>query len=151
MAEVNSIQMAKLAATPGAKLQANERNGRSRIMFGQVNSIAGQIGDTVYLGRIPQGARITGVWLNNAAGTASSTLALGLRKTVDKSVIAAAGLMAATAINAAQKVDGLTGTLVNAGQSYVTTAETDVYGTIAGAATPGGGQLISVTVDYVID
>lgn len=151
MAEVNSIQMAKLAAAPNSKIQANESFGRSRIMFGQVNSASAAISDTIYFGRIPKGARITGVWINNAAGTASSTMSLGVRKTSDKSVVAAAGLSAATAINAAQKVDALTGTLTNAGQSYVTQSEVDVYGTIAGAATPGGGQLISVVVDYVID
>jgi hypothetical protein len=150
MAEANSIQMAKLAATPGSKLQANERNGRSRIMFGQINSISGAIADTIYFGRIPQGARITGVWLNNAAGTASSTLALSLRRTDTKAAISGT-ITAAAAINAAQKVDGLTGTLTNAGQSYITPTEVDVVGTIAGAATPGGGQLISVTIDYVID
>ena len=153
MAEVLSIQMAKVAATPSAKLQTTERHGRSRIMFAQVASIAGAIGDTIYFGRIPTGARITGVWINNAAGTASSTLALGLRKTSDKTVVNAAGLAAATAISAAQKVDAISvGALTNAGQSYVTPYEVDVYGTIAGAATPASpGQLISVTVDYVVD
>jgi hypothetical protein len=149
MAEVNSIQMAKLAATPGSKLQANERNGRSRIMFGQITALAAQIADTIYFGRIPQGARITGIWLNNAAGAASSTLALSLRKTSDKSAISGT-ITAAASITSAQKVDGLTGTLTNAGQSYITPAEVDVVGTIAGAAT-SASQLISVTIDYVID
>ncbi|AET91077.1 hypothetical protein BYI23_B004700 [Burkholderia sp. YI23] len=149
MAEVNSIQMAKLATSPTSKLQANERHGRSRIMFGQITALAAQIADTIYFGRIPQGARITGIWLNNAAGAASSTLALSLRKTSDKSAISGT-IMAAASITSAQKVDGLTGTLTNAGQSYITTSEVDVVGTIAGAAT-SASQLISVTIDYVID
>ncbi len=151
MAEVNSIQMAKVLASPPSKLQPNERNGRSRIMFGQINANAAQIGDTVYFGRIPAGARITGSWLNNAAGTASSTLALGLRKASDKTVIDAVGLAAATSIATAAKADTIaTGNLTKNGQSYVTPYEVDVYGTVAGAATPAG-QLIAVTVDYVID
>jgi hypothetical protein len=153
MAEANSVQMAKVLASPPSKLQPNERNGRSRIMFGTITSISGQIGDTIYFGRIPTGARITGCWLNTAAGTASSTLALGLRKASDKTVIDAAGLAAATSIASAQKTDTIaTGNLTKNGLSYVTQQEVDVYGTIAGAVTPvSPGQAISVTVDYVID
>lgn len=151
MSEVNSIQMAKLAATPSTKLQANERHGRSRIMFSQINANAAQIADTIYFGRIPQGARITGCWLNNAAGTAASTMSLGLRKTSDKTVIDAVGLAALTAITTAAKADTIsTGNLTKNGATYITLNEVDVYGTIAGAATPAG-QLISVTVDYVVD
>jgi hypothetical protein len=151
MAEVNSIQMAKILATPNSKLQPNERHGRARIMFGQINANAAQIGDTVYLGRIPQGARITGSWVNCAAGTASSTLDLGLRKTSDKTVIDATGLATAQAISAAGKFDTIgTGTSTKNGLSYITTTEVDVYGTVKGAATPAG-QLISVIVDYVVD
>lgn len=151
MSEVNSIQMAKVLATPSAKLQANERNGRSRIMFGQINANAAQIADTIFFGRIPAGARITGCWLNTATGTASSTMSLGLRKASDKTVVDAVGLAALTAITTAAKVDTIgTGNLTKNGQSYVTPYEVDVYGTIAGAATPAG-QLIAVTVDYVID
>lgn len=153
MAEVNSIQMAKVASSPQAKLQPNERHGRSRIMFGQITSISAQIADTIYFGRIPQGARITGCWLNGAAGTASSTLAIGLRKTSDKTVIDATGLAAATSIATLAKADTIsTGTLTKGGLSYVTPYEVDVYGTVAGAVTPvSPGQLLSVTVDYVVD
>jgi hypothetical protein len=153
MAEANSVQMSKVLASPPVKLQPNERNGRSRVMFGTITSISGQIADTIYFGRIPTGARITGCWLNTAAGTASSTLAIGLRKASDKTVIDAAGLAAATSIASAQKTDTIsTGNLTKNGLSYVTQQEVDVYGTIAGAVTPvSPGQVISVTVDYVID
>jgi hypothetical protein len=153
MAEALSIQMAKLAGTPPSKLQANERHGVSRIMFAQITSISGQIGDTIYFGRIPVGARILAVRINNAAGTASSTLALGLRRTDTKVVINATGLAAATSIAAAASADvTATGALLNAGQTYETPTEVDVYGTIAGAVTPvSPGQLISVTVHYAVD
>jgi hypothetical protein len=153
MAEALSIQMAKLAALPPSRLQANERHGVNRIMFAQIASISGQIGDTIYLGRIPVGARITAVRLSNAAGTASSTLAIGLRRTDTKVVIAAAGLAAATSIASAANADvSSTGSLINAGQTYETPTEVDVYATIAGAVTPvSPGQLIAVTVHYVVD
>ncbi|MCA8239857.1 hypothetical protein [Burkholderia sp. AU32262] len=152
MAEANSVQMAKVLAAPNAKLQPNETGGRSRIMFGQITSIGAAIADTIYFGRIPAGARIHSVTINNAAGTASSTMSIGVRKASDKSGAVAAGLSAATAISSAQRVDATTGSLVNAGQTYITPYESDVYGTIAGAATPASpGQLISVTVHYVLD
>jgi hypothetical protein len=150
MAEQNSTQAAKLIATPLSKLSPTERGGRSRVMVGTATAVSAAIADTIFFGRLPAGARITGNWLNNAAGTASSTMSLGLRKSSDKTVINAAALMAATSITSAQKVDGLTGTLVSAGQSYITPYEVDVYGTIAGAATPAS-QPIAVTVDYVVD
>ena len=150
MAEQNSTQAAKLLATPLSKLSPTERGGRSRVMIGTVTAVSAAIADTIFFGRIPAGARITGSWLNNGTGTASSTLALGLRKSSDKTVVAAAGLTAAVSIATAQKVDALTGSLVNAGQSYITPYEVDVYGTIAGAATPAS-QPICVTVDYVVD
>jgi hypothetical protein len=149
MAEQNSTQAAKLIATPLQKLSPTERGGRSRVMVGTITAVSAQIADTLFLGRIPAGARITGVWLNNAAGTASSTLALSLRKSSDKSAISGT-ITAAVSITSAQKVDGLTGTLTSAGLSYITTAEVDVVGTIAGAATPAS-QPICVTVDYVVD
>lgn len=152
MAEALSLQMAKLAAIPSQKLQANERHGVKRIMFAQIASISAAINDTIFLGRIPPGCRITGVQINNAAGTAASTMAIGLRSHATGVVIAAAGLSAATAISAAQNVNALTGTLVAAGLSYQTLEEVEVYGTIAGAVTPvSPGQLISVIVDYVVD
>lgn len=153
MAEANSIQMAKVLATPNSKLQPNERHGRSRIMFGQITSISAQIADTIYFGRVPAGARITGCWLNTAAGTASSTMSIGLRNAATKVAIDAVGLAALTSIASAQKTDTIaTGNLTKNGQSYITAVECDVYGTIAGAVTPvSPGQLISVTVDYVID
>ncbi len=152
MAEANSVQMAKVLASPNAKLQPNEIGGKSRIMFGTITSIAAAIADTIYFGRIPAGARITAVSINNAAGTASSTMSIGVRKASDKSGAVPAGLAVATAINAAQNVSALTGSLVTSGLSYVTPYEVDVYGTIAGAATPASpGQLITVTVHHVLD
>lgn len=152
MAEANSIQMVKALSTPRQKLQPHESHGVVRLMFAQINSISAAINDTIYLGQIPINARILSCRINNAAGTASSTLAVGLRKTSDKSVISATGLAAATAINAAQSVDATsTGALISTGLSYITTSLVDVYATVAGAVTPGGGQLISVHVTYVID
>ncbi|WLE60941.1 hypothetical protein GIY62_06425 [Burkholderia plantarii] len=144
--------MAKILAAPNAKLQPNEIGGKSRIMFGTITSVAAAIADTIYFGRIPAGARVTSVSINNAAGTASSTMSIGVRKASDKSGAVPAGLSAATSIATAQNASALTGSLVVNGLSYVTPYEVDVYGTIAGAATPASpGQVITVTVHHVLD
>lgn len=150
MSEVNSIQMAKLAATPPSRLDANERFGRVRISFGQIAANAAAVGDTIFFCQIPAGCRIVDVKLSNAVGTANSTLALGLRKSSDKTVIDADGLMVATSIATAQNASEPTGALLAAGATYVTDDQVDVYGTIAGAATPNP-QEIAVTVFYVAD
>jgi len=151
MSEHNSTQMANIAATPPVRLDPTERHGRVRVMFGQaVLAAAGAIADTIYFGRVPVGARFVDVRLSNSAGTASSTLALGLRKTSTGEVIDADGLTAAASIAAAQNVSTPTGALIAAGATYVTEDEVDVYGTIAGAGAPAG-QTISVTALYVVD
>lgn len=153
MAEVNSVQMAKVLGSPIAKLSPTEIGGRRRVMLGQVTSIAAAINDTIYFGRLPAGARILGTRVNNANGTASGTLNIGLRKTKDKTVLSATALGNAVAIATAASADvSSTGAYTNAGQSYVTADPVDVYGTVTGAATPSSpGQIITVQIDYVID
>ncbi|MEX3527154.1 MAG: hypothetical protein VB143_07585 [Burkholderia sp.] len=153
MAEVLSVQMSKILGSPLAKLSPTEIGGRRRVMLGQVTSIAAAINDTIYFGRLPAGARILGTRVNNAAGTASGTMNIGLRKTKDKSVLSATALASAVAIATAASADvSATGAYTNAGQSYVTADQVDVYGTITGAVTPSSpGQLITIQIDYAID
>lgn len=153
MSEVNSVQMAKVLTSPTAKLNPNEIGGRRRVLFSTVTSIAAAINDTIYFGRLPFGARILSTRVNNATGTASGTMNLGLRNTKTKVVISATGLGSAIAIATAANADvTATGALTNAGQSYVTPDQVDVYGTITGAVTPSSpGQVITVQIDYVID
>lgn len=138
-----------------------ERAGRRRVAFGQVTLASAAIGDTVFLTRIPVGARILGVRLNNAVGTASSTVNIGLRASfatvyqgtniAAKTVISATALASAVSIaTAANANTDSTGALISNGLTYITPYEVDVYATIAGAATPSS-QLLSVTIDYVTD
>lgn len=153
MAEVLSVQMSKILGSPLAKLSPTEIGGRRRTFFSTVTSVAGAINDTIYFGRLPNQARILGTRVNNATGTASGTLNIGLRSTRTKAVISATALASAVNIATAANADvTASGALTNAGQSYVTSDQVDVYGTITGAPTPvSPGQIISVQIDYVID
>jgi hypothetical protein len=76
------------------------------------------------------------VTVSNGAGTAASTLAVGLRDAVTKVPIDATAILAATAITAAQTVQASSGTRLVDGQRYVLPVDAEIYGTIAGAATP---------------
>jgi hypothetical protein len=154
MAEINSQQVAKTITIPVVKLNPTEKHGRVRQMFAKLPATyaALNIADTVYLGNIPGNARIVGAKVSNATGTASSTLGVGLRS-LSGTVIAALGLFSAVDIaTAGDKTVALNGTLVANGADYTTPAgaESQVYATIAGAAT-GANQSISVTIFYVTD
>jgi hypothetical protein len=108
------------------------------------------IADTIAFGLIvKKGARfVCPVTLSNGAGTASCTLAIGLRDATTKVAIDATGILAATAINAAQTVQANTGTKLTAGQRYVLTQDAEIYGTVAGAAIPAN-QAIRVEIPYL--
>lgn len=86
--------------------------------------------------------------LSNGTGTASSTLAIGLRDPVTKVAIDASAILAATAINAAQTIQANTGTKLTAGQRYVLPSDAEVYGTVAGAVIPAN-QAIRVEIPYI--
>lgn len=110
-----------------------------------------EIADTINFGVIiKKGARLLcPVTLSNGAGTASSTLAVGLRHPVTKVAIDATAILAATAINASQTIQANTGTKLTAGQRYVLDQDAEVYGTVAGAAIPAN-QVIRVEVSYLM-
>ena len=109
-----------------------------------------QIADTIGFGIIlKKGDRLLcPPTLSNGAGTASSTLAIGLRDPVTKVAIDATAILAATAINAAQTIQANTGTKLTAGQRYVLPQDAEIYGTVAGAAIPAN-QAIRVEVPYI--
>jgi hypothetical protein len=108
------------------------------------------IADTINFGLVlKKGTRLVcPVTVSNGAGTASCTLALGLRDPVTKVAIDATALLAATAINAAQTIQANTGTKLTAGQRYVLLTDAEVYATIAGAAVPAN-QAIRLEIPYM--
>ena len=94
------------------------------------------IADTVNFGVIlKKGTRLLcPVTLSFSTGTASCTLAVGLRDPVTKVAIDATAILAATAITTAATSQINTGTKLTAGQRYVLPSDAEVYGTVAGAA-----------------
>jgi hypothetical protein len=151
MAEVNSTQMASVAA--GSKLLPNADGGRKRLFYARyVQGASTQaINDTIYLGDLPKGARICKDWLVNCgAGTASSTLDIGLRKKSDRTAIDADGIAASVNTAAAGYKDANTGALIAAGEEYVTTEAVEVYATITGAVF-AASQKLTVEGSYVQD
>lgn len=108
------------------------------------------IGDTIAFGLVmKKGARLAcPVTLSNGAGTASCTLAIGLRDATTKVAIDATAILAATAINAAQTIQANTGTKLTNGQRFVLAQDAEVYGTVAGAAIPAN-QAIRVEIPYL--
>lgn len=108
------------------------------------------IADTIGFGIVlKKGARLTSpVTISNSAGTASCTLAIGLRDPVTKVAIDATAIAAATAITAAASAQVNTGTKLTAGQRYVLTQDAEIYGTVAGAVL-AVDQAVRVEVPYM--
>lgn len=106
--------------------------------------------DTIGTGLIiPQGARfLLPVILSNGAGTASSTLAVGIRDPITKVAIVADAVMAATSIASAATAAIVTGTKLITGQEYFTPSDVELYLTVAGAAGLANQQ-IRIEVPYL--
>lgn len=152
MAEIKSAQAVKLASVPLVKLETTEYHGRLRVFFAAMPAVfaAPAINDTILLGKIPAKSRILGGKLTCAAGTASSTLDIGVRKAKDQTVISATGITAAVDTAAAGTKDVLTGALVSNGLSYVTNEDVEVYATVKGAVL-AANQVLSLHLTYVLD
>lgn len=151
MAEVNTTQGAKLIAK--TKLAPYESFGRKRILASKMPAVFAQlaINDTIFIGRVPAGSRFT---LNSkvscAAGTASSTVDIGIRSSKTGVVIDADGIAAAVNTAAAGQKDANTGVLIASGAEYVTTEEVDVYATATGAVL-AANQALKFEIEYVTD
>lgn len=149
MAEINGRIPTEVAA--GRKALYDSQAGASVAVCEMPAVHAGAaIADTIGFGIVlKKGSRLLcPVTLSNAAGTASCTLAVGLRNPVTKVAIDATAVLAATAINAAQNIQATTGTKLTSGQRYVLLEDAELYGTVAGAAV-AANQAIRVEVAYL--
>ncbi len=108
------------------------------------------IADTIGYGIVlKKGTRLLApVTLSFSTGTASCTLAIGLRDPVTKVAVDATAILAATAITTAGTSQLNTGTKLTAGQRYVLTADAELYGTVAGAVL-AIDQAVRVEVPYL--
>jgi hypothetical protein len=149
MAEVNGRMPAEVAA--GRKVLADTLGEKSVAVLEMPAVHAGAaIADTVGFGVVlKKGARLLcPVTISSAAGTASSTLAIGLRDPVTKAAIDATAVLAATSIAASATAQANTGTKLTAGQRYVLLQDAELYGTVAGAAM-AANQAIRVEVPFI--
>jgi hypothetical protein len=150
MAEVNSRQAAKIAL--GQKL-SNHEAGRRRTVVFQTPAVftALAINDTLAGGVfIPKGARVVGARVSNSAGTASSTINVGLRNRLTGAVLSATAISSAIAITTATttSVDAGNGAYIAAGVNQVVSDDAEVYLTALGAVL-AANQLVRVEVDYI--
>lgn len=151
MAEINSVQAAKIAAN--LKLLPNESHGRERILYAHTPAayIAQNINDTIVLGRVPVNSRFSsGGWLTCAAGAATSTIDIGVRDAKTGVVLNAAGIASGLALTTAAKLAADNGAYYASAAEYVTDREVEVYATFKGAANTAN-QAIKFEIPYVCD
>lgn len=148
MAEVLSRNAVEIAA--GRKVGPVENMVESRAVMEWPAVHAFANGDTVASGLIlKKGSRLCDLPLvSNGAGTAATTLSIGLRDPVTKVAVDATAIVAAVAINAAQLVNPATGTKLINGQRYLLPQDCEIYATLGGGV-PLANQAIRVEVGYM--
>lgn len=98
---------------------------------------------------IPQGSRILcPVTFSRGAGTASSTLSVGLRDPNTKVAIDATAVLNAADLAAAGTAQFNTGTKLTGGQEYYLPADAELYATVGGAA-GAANQQFRIEVTYL--
>lgn len=148
MADVNGRAAAEIAA--GRKVLVDTQSEVSMAVFEMPTTYTAAQNDTVGSGIVlKKGTRLlNGVFLSNAANTASLTFAVGIRDNITKVAVDATAIMAATAITSAANAEVNTGTKLTGGQRYVLTADCEIYGTFA-AATPTANAALRVEIPYM--
>jgi len=147
----NSIQQAKIAATPSEKVKTNELAGRVRVAFAEYEASAEQ--STIHMFSLPNGARILGGKLSHDALGSSTTLSVGHAAYVDSSgstVALDVDEFKAAASSASAGSANVANTIA-LGENSVVDADKDglpVTVTIAGA---DATNTIQLTMMYVID
>lgn len=150
MAEVN-VTRTKLAQVAGTKSPASSHNRLRMAVVSMAAAYAAPAqndtaGTSILL---LKGTRLAGpVTVSSAAGTASSTLSVGLRNPVTLVAIDATAIVNAAAISAAATAQVNTGTKMLNGQDYVLDQDAEIYLTFGGAA-GAANQQIRVEVPYV--
>ena len=147
----NSIQQAKIAATPSEKVKTNELAGRVRVAFAEYEASAEQ--STIHMFSLPNGARILGGRLAHDALGSSTTLSVGHNEYLDssESTVAADVDEFKAAASSASASSAAIATTIALGENSVVNANKDgipVSVTLAGA---NGTGTIQLHMTYVID
>lgn len=151
MAENLLVVRSQVDQTAGRKSPAGVQN---RLRCAVVQSAAAYVapanGDTAATKLVlKQGSRIAlPITISCGAGTAASTLSVGIRDAVTKVAIDATAIVNAAAINAAATVQVNTGTKCINGQEYYLPQDCEIYLTFAGAA-GAANQQFRVEVPYI--
>ena len=147
----NSIQQAKIAATPSEKVKTNELAGRVRVAFAEFEASAEQ--STIHMFSLPNGARILSGRLAHDALGSSTTLSVGHNEYLDssESTVAADVDEFKAAASSASASSAAIATTIALGENSVVNADKDgipVSVTLAGA---NGTGTIQLHMTYVID
>lgn len=135
MAEFSARQITGLTTAPKTKVLPYDNGGLNVLVGTTPAAAAWAQNDTFVIGTIPKGSRVLRsgkVW--HGAFGASVTMTVGLRDAVTKTAVDAAGILASASVATAGLVKNLdTGALLNQAGGYITTADLEVYATLAGA------------------
>ena len=147
----NSIQQAKIAATPSEKVKTNELAGRVRVAFAEYEASAEQ--STIHMFSLPNGARILSGRLAHDALGSSTTLSVGHNEYLDssESTVAADVDEFKAAASSASASSAAVATTIALGENSVVNADKDgipVSVTLAGA---NGTGTIQLHMTYVVD
>lgn len=151
MAELLTVTRTQVAQTAGTKAPAASFN-RMRVAVIETPAVYAAPAQNDTAGTsivLPQGSRLLlPVTVSNAAGTASSTLSVGLRDARTKVAVDATAVVNAVAITSAATAQVNTGTKTINGQTYLLPQDCELYLTFGGAA-GAANQAIRVEVPFV--
>lgn len=150
MAEVN-VTRTRLSKIAGTKAPASSFNRVRKAVVTMAAAYAAPAqNDTAGTELVlVAGSRLVGgVYVSNGAGTASSTLSVGLRDAITKVAVDATAIVNAVAITAAASAQVDTGTKLITGQDYILPSDMEIYFTFGGAA-GAANQQIRVEVPFV--
>lgn len=151
MAELSTVTRTQVAQTAGTKAPAASFN-RMRVAVIETPAVYAAPAQNDTAGTsivLPQGSRLLlPVTVSNAAGTASSTLSVGLRDARTKVAVDATAVVNAVAITSAATAQVNTGTKTLNGQTYLLPQDCELYLTFGGAA-GAANQAIRVEVPFV--
>lgn len=150
MAEVN-VTRTKLSQIAGTKAPAGSFNRvREAVITMAAAYAAPAQNDIAGTGIVlPKGTRlVNGVFVSNGAGTASSTLSVGLRDATTLVAVDATAIVNAVAITTAANAGVNTGTKLITGQDYLLPQDCEIYLTFGGAA-GAANQQIRVEVPFI--
>mgnify|MGYP007032677204 CR=1 FL=1 len=147
----NSIQQAKIAATPSEKVKTNELAGRVRVAFAEYEASAEQ--STIHMFSLPNGARILGGRLAHDALGSSTTLSVGHNAYVDssRSTVAADVDEFKAAASSASASSAAIATTIALGENSVVNADKDGIPVSVTLEGDNGNGNIQLHTTYIID